>query len=146
MKRKSILALAAAMMLAVSIPMFALAESDPAVQPLDGTGNMYGRSQSAAATATLPGDRLQLQDCELGEDCDCDAEGIGLGNDGEALHQYARSGGRGMMQSGNGTFADNCAYTTGSTATTVRNGRGMSTSAPQTTQTTQGGRGGRRTN
>ena len=120
MKRKSILILVAAMMLAVSIPMFALAQSDTAVQALDGTGNMYGQSNAASQ-----GSRLQAQDCDGTEDCDCDAEGLGLGNDGEALHQYAGTG-HGMMLNGRDTENENCVYRSG-TAAAGQTGRSTST-------------------
>ena len=125
MKRKSILILAA-FILAISLPVFALAETAPALQPLDGTGYMYGRSQTADATSAVRGSRIQLQDCDE-EDCDCDAEGTGLGNNGDVLHQYAASG-SGMMR--NGAAVDN-------TSTLSQNGTGSNT---------RGGRGGSRWN
>ena len=122
MKRKSILILAA-LVLAVSIPVFAFAETETALQPLDGTGFMYGRSQTAGTTTAVRGTRIQLQDCDL-EDCDCIAEGTGIGNDGEALHQYAAYG-SGMMR--NGAAVDNTqTLNQNSTVTNSRGGRGSS--------------------
>ena len=95
MKRKSTLILIAALVLAITIPVFALAENTTGVQVLDGSGNMFGRGASNAVASdetVTQGARLMAQDCDLtDEDCDCDAEGIGLGNDGEAQHLYARS-------------------------------------------------------
>ncbi len=97
MKRKSILIIAAVMALAISIPVFAMAENTTGTQVLDGTGNMFGRGNGMAAQAALQaGDPLMLQDCDE-EDCDCEALGTGLGADGEALHQFANGiAGRGM--------------------------------------------------
>lgn len=98
MKRKSTLLLIAVLALAISIPVFAMAEDETtAVQALDGTGNMFGRGNGFSAQAALQaGDPLLLQDCDE-EDCDCEALGTGLGADGEALRQFVRgSMGRGM--------------------------------------------------
>jgi hypothetical protein len=106
MKRKSTLILIAALVLAISIPVFALAESELGVQPLDGTGYMRGRGNGVADPASVQaGDRLMLQDCDGDEDCDCDAQGIGLGNDGEAQRLYARSTNSQFTQAQAGTGA-----------------------------------------
>lgn len=119
MKRNSILILVAALVLAVSIPLFAFAESETAIQPQDGTGNMYGQTLTDDETTATQGNGIQLQDCD--GDCDgtcdgtcdgdCEAQGVGLGNDGEAQHQNARNfGGQRMMlnNSENGTCDGDC--------------------------------------
>ena len=57
MKRKSALILIAALVLSVSIPVFALCgQMTPAVQVLDGTGNMFGSRGNGAAVATAAED------------------------------------------------------------------------------------------
>ena len=56
MKRKSALILIAALVLSVSIPVFAFAANDTGVQVLDGTGNMFGSRGNGAAVATAAED------------------------------------------------------------------------------------------
>ena len=51
MKRKSTLILIAALVLAITIPVFALAENTTGVQVLDGSGNMFGRGASNAVAS-----------------------------------------------------------------------------------------------
>ena len=82
MKRKSTLILIAALVLAVTIPVFAFAA---------GYGNssarFSGRGNTAPqAAAVQQSAQLMLQDCDLIEDCDCEAQGTGLGADGERLY------------------------------------------------------------
>ena len=107
MKRKSILILIAALVLAVSIPVFGLAQSNVAVQPLDGTGNMRGRSNTQTAEQ---GDRLMLMDCDGECDGDCVPQGTGLGADGVVQRKNARteSGQRMLLKNGDNELCENC--------------------------------------
>ncbi len=124
MKRKSTLILIAALVLAVTIPVFALAETETALQPLDGTGFMHGRSTQTVDPATaVRGTRLQDPEYCDEEDCDCTAEGTGLGNDGEALHQYAAAG-SGMMRGGAAVAQETQTVTRNNSAVGSRGGRG----------------------
>ena len=112
MKRKSTLILIAALVLAVTIPAFAMAAggngalSDDAVQALDGTGNMYGQSNEVTGGQ---GTRLMLQDPELVDE-DCDGEGLGIGADGTVQRQNARteSGQRMLLENGSGENCEDC--------------------------------------
>ena len=112
MKRKSTLILIAALVLAVTIPAFAMAAgrngalSDDAVQALDGAGNMYGQNDELTSGQ---GDRLMLMDCDE-EDCDCEAQGTGIGADGTVQRQNARteSGQRMLLQNSNSENCEDC--------------------------------------
>ncbi|MBN1776616.1 MAG: hypothetical protein JW811_00690 [Clostridiales bacterium] len=87
MKRKSTLILIAALVLAVTIPVFAFAAGYGNARSADSAVRMYGRGN----TAVQQGTQLMLQDCDLSADCDCEVQGTGLGADGEALHQFTRN-------------------------------------------------------
>lgn len=95
MKRKSTLILIALVILAVSIPLFALAESAIGTQPQNGTGYMRGRyiGELNADGIGLQGSQFALGDYLVDEDGFC----YTLDANGEAQRLYARgANGRNM--------------------------------------------------
>ncbi len=82
MKRKSILTLIAVLALAVSIPLFALAESVPAVQPQDGTGLANGRPITDEDIAAL-----QLNGLSFGNGYGIDEDGYCYALDENGVQQ-----------------------------------------------------------
>lgn len=82
MKRKSILTLIAVLALAVSIPLFALAESDLGVQPQDGTGFTNGRAITDEDIAAL-----QLNGLTFGNGYGIDEDGYCYALDENGVQQ-----------------------------------------------------------
>jgi len=124
MKRLSKLFLIAALVLAVSIPVFAFAETTPGTRPLDGTGYMNGRGFDADAVTDAQGNPYALTN---GYSVDKDGYCFFLDANGVSQPLYARmaDGQLTALRSQNGALCwnwdeDNAAQTTTQTNTQTR--------------------------
>ncbi len=128
MQRKSTLFLIVALVLAVSVPLFAFAETAPAAQPADGTGYQLGRCGIAYDITDAQGN---LYDLTRGYSVDGEGNCFFLDANGAAQPLYARTADGQMtaLRLANGTFcwalgADDAAQTTTQTRGNFMNGRG----------------------
>lgn len=118
MQRKLSLFLIVAMILAISIPLFAFAETTTATQPADGTGYRYGRCAFDGEITDAQGNPYDLQN---GYSVDGEGNCYFLDADGTAQPLYARTADGQMtaLRHGNGAFY--CMQTTDDAAQTRGN-------------------------
>lgn len=118
MKRKSTLFLIAALVLAVSIPLFALAETTVGTQPLDGTGFMNGRGGYAPLAQDVYDANGNAYSMANGYSVDADGYCYFLDEGGVAQRLFTRAadGQQTALQIGNGAL---CWALDGDEATTA---------------------------
>jgi len=105
MKRKSTLILIAALVLAVSIPLFAFAETALGTQPEDGTGFMNGRGNGMGVDEDIVDANGNQYSLSNGYSVDADGTCYYLDENGEVQHLFSRSadGECTALQIGNGS-------------------------------------------